>query len=354
MRVLQVITDTDRRGAQVFACELGSALAGAGHSVTTVALAVGSAASPLDVPVLGTRPRSVATIRAIRRLGREHDVCIAHGGATLMACALAGIPFVYRQISDTRFWASGWPRRLRVAAFLRRALHVVALSPTAAEALTEHVWVSKRRISVVPNGVPMGDFAPTSPAQRRQHREAHGLSPEAFLVLSMGALSSEKDVGTAVRAVAGMEGVELLVVGSGPEHDRLRRMAGGEVRFLPATDQPATFYAMADAFVLPSRSESMPASLIEAGLSGLPCIATPVGSVTDVLVPERTGIIVPVGDHVALRHAIERLRDQAGLAANFGAAARQHCAEHFEIGRVAAQWEAVLQRVARASRRSRP
>src|SRR5262245_36518288 len=108
LKVLQVVTDTDRRGAQVFATDLHRALLDLGDEVETVALAPG-AVGGLDLPVVGPTRRSLRTIRAVRERGADADVVVAHGSTTLPVCAIAtlgsGTRFVYRQISDLRFWA---------------------------------------------------------------------------------------------------------------------------------------------------------------------------------------------------------------------------------------------------------
>src|SRR4051812_300012 len=117
--ILQVVTDDDRRGAQVFACDLHDALERREHVVTTVALAPGVVGG-LDLPVLGSKRLAYGTLRALRRLADRHEVVIAHGSSTLPACALglaaSRTPFVYRQISDSLFWAPSRARRLRVRA----------------------------------------------------------------------------------------------------------------------------------------------------------------------------------------------------------------------------------------------
>src|SRR5256885_421281 len=136
--VLQVVTDTDRRGAQIFASDLEAALRNQGRKVTTVALAPGHAGG-IDVPVLGPAPRRLVTLRTLRRAICHADVVIAHGSTTLPACAIAsagtGTPFVYRQISDSLFWADTRVKRLRVRAGLSRATRVVALWDGSAEVL---------------------------------------------------------------------------------------------------------------------------------------------------------------------------------------------------------------------------
>ena len=115
-RVLQVITDTDRRGAQVFATDLGAELQDE-FDVRTVALAPGRDRA-LDVDVLGPSRRSPKTLRALRTAARHAAIVIAHGSSTLPASAVAlvgsGVPFVYRQISDPVFWTPTAAKRLRV------------------------------------------------------------------------------------------------------------------------------------------------------------------------------------------------------------------------------------------------
>lgn len=346
-----MITDTDRRGAQVFATDLAGAFERAGHQVSTVALAPGSQQSGLPVEVLGRSRRAPATLVGLRRRMRTADITIAHGSSTLMACALSFQPFVYRQISDTQFWAAGWPRRLRVAAFLRRARHVVALSDGAAAALAEHVWAPRRHITVVPNGVPGASFPRVSGADRHSHRARLGVPSNHFVALYIGALVPEKGVDVAVRAVAGLTDITLLIAGGGPELQSLQSLAAeldAPVRFLGVLADSRPAYAVADVNVLPSRGgDSMPATLIEAGLSGLPSIATSIGSIEDVVLNQHTGLIVPVDDVEAVRVAITRLQYDDATRTAMGDAAEQHCRTRFDIDVVAAQWLAVLERTTR-------
>jgi glycosyltransferase involved in cell wall biosynthesis len=350
MQILQVITDTDRRGAQTFAMDLGDALRAEGESVRTVALAPGKQSSPLNVEILGARRRGPATLRALRSKMKTSDVTIAHGGATLMACAIAGFPgerFVYRQISDSRFWANNWKRRLRTALSLRRASQIVALSEEAQQTLIDHVWAPRSRLTVIPNGVPIGEFRRPTPEERSRARLDLGLVDESYVVLSIGALVPEKGVDIAIDALAELEDPVLVVAGDGPDRERLELRAENKLsrryRFVGAVDHPFGIYACADVVVLPSKGgDSMPATLIEAGLCGLPAIATPVGSIEDVVVDGATGLIITPNDIGNLRQAIERLMDNPELAELFGATAAARCQERFEIEAVARRWLTTL------------
>jgi|LakMenEpi03Aug12_release.lakeMendotaPanAssembly.Ray.scaffolds.fasta_scaffold330957_1 glycosyltransferase involved in cell wall biosynthesis len=354
MRVLQVITDRDRRGAQVFAVDLEAALRLLGHEVTTVALAPGTRSARLDVPVLGEHARGMSTLRALRRQMGEADITVAHGSSTLLACSLAGAgrgrPFVYRQISNSRYWAPTWWRRLRVATYLRAPRRVVALSNAAASDLIEYLHVPASRIDVVANGVARGAFRPATAEARAAARTAFDLPHDAFVVLCIGALTSEKGTHIAVEATASTE-CHLMIVGGGPDRERIEALAAtaapGRVHILGDLSDVLPAYCAADAVVLPSFSESMPATLIEAGLCGLAAVGTPVGSITDIVLHERTGLIVPVRDVAATAAAFERLRIDPVLRAAFGSAAEQHCTATFEIGVVAQGWQATLERALR-------
>ena len=81
--------------------------------------------------------------------------------------------------------------------------------------------------------------------------------------------------------------------------------------------------AAADIFVLPSRFEGLPMSVIEAMLTGLPVVATDVRGPAEQVVPEVTGLLVPPGDASALAAALRRLVADQALRARMGAAGRE-------------------------------
>jgi glycosyltransferase involved in cell wall biosynthesis len=352
-RVLQVITDTDRRGAQVFATDLGAAL-GDELSVRTVALAPGREGG-LDVDVFGASRLAPSTLRALRSAAGAADVVVAHGSSTLFACAAAllgsGRPFVYRQISDPVFWTPTASRRLRVRVALSRARRVVALWSGSARVLRERFGVSDDRITVVPNGVPT---RPAVSADARAAARAHlDVPSDQAVVAYVGALVPEKGVADVVRAIARVP-ARLLVAGTGPERASLEALARDcapeRVAFLGAVDDPALVYEAADVVVLASRGgDSMPAVLIEAGLTGIACVATPFDAIPEVIVDGETGVLVAPGDGDALANALRDLLADPDRRRVLGAAARARCEARFTIPVVAQQWAAVLRGVVAAA-----
>jgi glycosyltransferase involved in cell wall biosynthesis len=352
-RVLQVVTDTDRRGAQVFATDLHAGLERQGVHVRTVALAPGSVGG-LDLPVLGPARRSASTLGALRAELGSASVVVGHGSTTLPLGAITTLgtrtPFVYRQISDSRFWAPSGLRRLRVRLAMSRCRALVALWAGAADTVHDHFGVPRGRIHVIPNGVPSAAHHPTDPAARPPARAALGLDEARPTVLAIGALVAEKGVDLVVDAVGELPDAQLLVVGDGPERaaltSRAQRVAPGRVVFAGSVPDAGPAYAAADVVALASRGgDSMPAVLIEAGLCALPAVSTSVEAIPEVVVDGVTGRVVPVDAPASLLDALASLLASPATAESYGAAARARCLERFDIDVVAARWRELLEQL---------
>jgi glycosyltransferase involved in cell wall biosynthesis len=108
----------------------------------------------------------------------------------------------------------------------------------------------------------------------------------------------------------------------------------------------AALWARAAIAVLPSRGgEGVPMSLLEAAAAGRPLIATDVPGCRDIVVPDETGILVPVDDAAALARAIETLAAAPDLRARYGAAARARAVARFSAQSVGAQTVALYRRL---------
>jgi glycosyltransferase involved in cell wall biosynthesis len=107
-------------------------------------------------------------------------------------------------------------------------------------------------------------------------------------------------------------------------------------------DDPVVAYRSADLLIFPSRSESMPAVLIEAGLCGLASVSTDVGSIREVIDHGTTGLVVARDDTEALASAVAALMRDPARRLAMGDAALARCSERFTIGRVAPMWTDLL------------
>jgi glycosyltransferase involved in cell wall biosynthesis len=360
LRILQVITDRDRRGAQVFAVDLAEGLARLGSTVETVALTPGGHGDLLPVRALGARRFGWHTLKELRRAALRCDVVVAHGSSTLPASVLALTgtrrPIVYRQISDPQFWASSWSRRLRVGLLLRQMDGVVALSAGMAASLRRHYRLRARPVvALIPNAAPGERFRPPSGQERAGARTALGVPGDSRVILFIGALAPEKGPDLAIAACADLPDAVLVLAGNGPQRSALeelaRRCMPDRCLFTGSLDDPRVAYWSADILLSPSRSEAMPAVLIEAGLCGLASVATDVGAAGEVIETGQTGLVVPPGDAAALAAAVALLLSDAARRAEMGAAAATRCSERFTIARTAPMWLDLLRTVQGAAHR---
>jgi glycosyltransferase involved in cell wall biosynthesis len=99
--------------------------------------------------------------------------------------------------------------------------------------------------------------------------------------------------------------------------------------------------AESDVFVLSSRSEGFPVSILEAMAAGLPVVASDVGGVSEAVVDDETGLLVPPGDAAALAAALERLARDPDLAARLGDAGFRRLRERFSWDAILKRWEQV-------------
>ncbi len=181
----------------------------------------------------------------------------------------------------------------------------------------------------------------------------HGIPPDARVIGFVGRLSPEKAVGDAIAALPRLpDDVVLCIVGQGPEEGALRaetRRRGLEKRvvFAGFSRDVARYLSAFVLLVLPSRRESLPVVLREAGAIGLPVVAADVGGVREVVVPRETGLLYESGDVDALVRAIRVVLDDPSRAASMGVAGRERIAQLFDVKSWIDETEALFARIAR-------
>ena len=157
-----------------------------------------------------------------------------------------------------------------------------------------------------------------------------GVPDDELLVLTVANLRPEKGYDVlldAARSIAdrGLP-VRFAAVGRGPLAEELaarhRALAlGDRFRFLGERDDVIRLLVGCDVFVLPSRQEGLPVTLMEATSTGTAIVATAVGGVPQVITDGVDGLIVPPGDPTALADAVERVATDADLRRRLGAGA---------------------------------
>ena len=169
----------------------------------------------------------------------------------------------------------------------------------------------------------------------------------AHRIVSLGRLSVLKGSRVLLAAfdvVSRSHGEVALVLAGDGEVEELRRAAedaGLESRVvIPGWLAHAEAMKLLDGalvFVLPSQDEGLPVALLEAMARGLPCVATPVGGIPDVITDDVNGVLVPVDEPEALAQALHRVLDDPATARRLGDRARESAAELFSVDAVAAE-----------------
>jgi glycosyltransferase involved in cell wall biosynthesis len=222
--------------------------------------------------------------------------------------------------------------------------HVTAVSQATAASHLAAGMVSESKLSVVWNGIDVDRWQPDA-QERAQARAELGIRDE-FLWLAVGRLEAVKDYPCLLRAMTRTpERARLLVLGAGPQEDRLTELAEWlglkrRVRFAGFEPNVARWMRAADGFVLSSRYEGLPMVLLEAGACGVPIVATDVPGTREVVVDGETGWLAPAGDAEELAKTMMRLMRMPPDARHaMGERARRHVAEHFSLEAALDRWE---------------
>jgi glycosyltransferase involved in cell wall biosynthesis len=166
--------------------------------------------------------------------------------------------------------------------------------------------------------------------------------------IMVGRLSPEKDVETLVRAVPLIirehPGFHLEIAGSGPCLLTLGRLAqelriSDRIHFLGEIQDIPALLASASLFVLPSLTEGISLTLLEAMARGLPVVATNVGGTPEVVVHGETGLLVPMKSPVDLAAAILRICRDPERGRQMGRAGRRRVELNFDVRRMVAAYE---------------
>ncbi|MFI9275455.1 glycosyltransferase family 4 protein [Kitasatospora sp. NPDC052896] len=352
-RVLHVMADPRPYGPQRLARDLHAELRRRGRPSELCALTPDALAAA-GRAVLGSTRHHPAALRALRAAARRADVVVAHGAGALPACAVAvfgtGRPYVSAGLDTPRRWTAGRGSRLRTGLLLRRAGAVTAPAEGARAVLLERFRLAPDQVVTLPDARAADRYPPAvNAADRRAARASLGLPPYGPLVAWVGALDAGRRPDLAVRVAAGVPGVHLALAGSGP----LAVPAAPGVTLLGELPDPATLYRAADALLLtsaPGAGAGLPGVLIEAALAGLPCAATDVGWVREVVRPGITGGLARHDDPAALSAALDSVLAGAGT---LGPRARAHALARFELAVVTDAWELLLAAVAAGCRPGR-
>jgi len=352
LHIVQLVNSLQFGGAEQVVVSLSSALRALGHEVLVVCLrrsdgpTIGaSTLARASVPVISLdKPSGIHLpslkhlVEILRREGTEvvntHNHLVHHYG---VAGARVTGAVVVNTLHGTDTLNMGLGARVLYWASCIAGHGVVAVGGAVRRELLRRYLLPADLVVVQENGIPQERFLAVPPRQRH----------EATIFGTVGRLVPVKDHTNLLTAFATLyrhhPGCRLRLLGSGPLETDLAALAGrlgiaGAVEFHGFSNTPEDFLAGLDVFVLSSRSEGLPISLLEAMASGLPIVATAVGSIPEVVTPEFAWLCPP-RDSAQLAQAMEK-----SLAADLpraGESARCRAREKYDSLVMARGYEAL-------------
>jgi glycosyltransferase involved in cell wall biosynthesis len=301
--------------------------------------------------------RDVAALGELRSLFRELQPAIAHthnpkpGVYGRLAARAARVPVVVNTVHGLyALPGDSFAKRAVVYGLERIAATCsdaeLVQNPEDVATLTR-LGIDRDKLTLLGNGVDLDRFHPTPALARRGKavRKELGIAGSDVLCLLVGRLVAEKgyrEVFAAARALE-VSHPNVRIVIAGPRDDaksdaitaeEIAAATASGVVFAGMRDDVEALYAAADLYVLASHREGFPRSAMEAAAMGVPIVATDIRGCRQVVDHERTGLLVPVRQSVALVGAISVLSIDPARRKAMAAAAMEKAAAEFDDQRV--------------------
>jgi glycosyltransferase involved in cell wall biosynthesis len=263
-----------------------------------------------------------------------------------LAARRAGVPVIVSALHTT-----GWPdcigRLNRWLTPLNDAF--VSVARSHGQFLVQGERFPADKVHVIPNGVDTDRFAPGE--RRAALMNELGLPFNAPVAGIVARLDKVKNHGSFLRVAAAVRRhvpqAHFLIVGDGPQRSQLESLAADlrvqeGVHFVGnRADVPALLRLM-DVFLLTSHNEANPVSILESLASGVPVIATRVGSIPETVLDGVTGYSIEPGDEAQLAERVCDLFRLPERARQMGAAGRNHVVKHWSLEQMVSRYETLI------------
>lgn len=321
MKVLYIITRSERGGAQIHVLDMIRMLRETAEPVlacgdegflTEEARTLGVEVHILPDLVHRIHPvrdgRAVlAAVALIRRIRPDivHGHTAKAGLISRLAGVLTGTPTLYT-VHSWSFVGSNSPLVRSVAIWMERAMRLCG-GVVIDVCRSNFEMARKRKVVNARNHVAIWNGMPDTTEQARHH----GSGPVRLLMTAR--FVDQKDHETLVRALGRIDGNwHLTLAGDGPKREEIEHLTQvlglqDRIDFLGDSDQIPALLAKSDVFVLTTRYESLPLSIIEAMRARLPVVATNVGGIAELISDGVNGFLVPSANQESLREALTRL-----------------------------------------------
>jgi len=356
MRVAQIIDDLNYGGAEQLVTSLSAGLSRRGHEVVLICLReIG--ANPVDLRE--ARAVGVAIVElhkpdgfhfsTLRRLGgvlrrRQIDVVHTHNHLVhhyaVIAARWVGVPAILNTLhgSASLEGSRKWSQWLYLASVLA-GHRVVTVCPQVANFLRDNFFLPNGRLATVANGVNLQRFLQI---ERRSRANV-------LVFGSIGRLDPVKDYGNLLEAFALLKrrypAIQLRILGDGSLLPKLQALTASlsiadSVVFEGFSLDTPDFLARIDVYVISSRSEGLPLSMLEAMGAGLPIVTTNVGEIPAIVQGADCGWLAERGNPQDLARAMHEAATAVDLSEK-GGLSRRHARDRYTAERMVADYEAL-------------
>jgi len=358
VRVLQIVTSRQYRGAEIFAAQLSEILTKRHFHVGYLGLyeppSIALTPKVAEIIDLHGRKKTIPSFRlmfALRRAIKNFNPHIIqlNGGDSLKLTVLALVSLrfngllVYRNISVPSFWLKTKIQKTFNEWLLSYMNHVVVLSRKIKSEYIKIYQVPSARISIIPGGVPSEGYAERVDAlSNLRQRLKRGLP--RFVLMHIGSFTPEKNhqglVSIYEKVYRKHQDVALVSVGDGPLfHDiQLKAKNLPNTFFLGRRSDVSQIIAAADLLVLPSFIEGTPGALLEAGMAGVPAVSSRVGGLEEIVKDGETGYLVDPHNENEFVERICYLIEHENELREVGRNAKSWIKDQFDIERIAEKY----------------
>jgi glycosyltransferase involved in cell wall biosynthesis len=282
--------------------------------------------------------KDTASFFALVKLFKKEKPDVVHLNSSKIG-ALGAIAARIAGVKKIIFTAHGWAYNekrsvcVRAVFWLAHALTMLLVDQTIANsAATARAAPIKWKLTTIPLGIGEQKFL-----ARGEARKALSLESDTIIYGSIAELHKNKGLDVLIDALPYMEvPATTVIIGGGEKRAALiakitAKKLKDRVTLMGHKDDAAQYLTAFDIFVLPSRTESSGYVLLEAGLAGLPIVATNVGGIPEIIEDNVTGLLVPSENPRALSDAIQKLISDPALREKLGSSLKSKVIRDFSL-----------------------
>lgn len=350
VRVVQIIPTLVRGGAEKQMCMLAKGLVQAGIDTHVVVL---THTGPLEedlkaagvpVTIIGKRwkfdPSCYFRLKAeLKRLAPDlvHTWLFAANAYGRQAAKSVGVKHILAGERCVDPWKGTW--QLMIDRYLAKSTERIVTNSSGVKEFYVGKGLPADKFVVIPNGIPAAASSPALMTKETLLSEL-GLPAGSRIVATVGRLWPQKRIKDLIWAMDLLKCVRndthLLLIGDGPQRklleDYQRKVEiTDHVHFLGERNDVAQILPNLDCFWLASSYEGQSNAIMEAMLAGVPVVASDIPGNRDLVVPDKTGYLVPIGDRGEFAKQTQAILEDAALAKRLGEAGHARMTTEFTV-----------------------